>query len=53
MTMAAKIGGNTGRGLAAMLVNHTVLLAVGLLGIVAMMILPVPAVVLDLSLIHI
>ncbi len=50
MTMAAKTGGNTGRGLAAMLVNHTVLLAVGLLGIVAMMILPVPAVVLDLGL---
>lgn len=33
-----------------MVLNHTVLLALGLLGIIAMMIFPVPAVILDLGL---
>lgn len=50
MTMPADTAISTVKGLPGLVINHTVLLAVGLLGIVAMMVFPIPAFILDLGL---
>lgn len=48
--MPADTAISTVKGLPGLVINHTVLLAVGLLGIVAMMVFPIPAFILDLGL---